>query len=77
MHAVRAVIEYLNAGQTHSITGDQPLYTLIVKQLQWEFADDVGEDKYLVMMDGLHLEMVTEKMLEHWLDGSGWSTVFE
>lgn len=74
MHIVRAVTEYLNPGQTPFMTADQPLYA-IMKQLQWEHPNDVGEDKFLTYMGGLHIEMVTHKMLGQWLDGSGWSTV--
>ena len=74
MHIVRDAIQHLNPGQTPFLAGDQPLYA-IMKQCQWTWPDDVGEDKYVVMMGGLHLEMTTMKMLGHWLNGSGWATV--
>ena len=41
---------------------DQPLFAL-AKQIQWEFPDLYGEDKYVVMMGGLHIEMAALKSL--------------
>ncbi len=73
MHVVRDAVNFLNPGQTPFITGDQPLYALM-KQCQWQWPEDVGEDKYVVLMGGLHFEMAITKTLGQWLDGSGWST---
>ncbi len=72
MHVVRKVTEHLNPGQTPFITADQPLYA-ILKQCQWEWPQDVGEDKFVVLMGGLHLEMTIMSMLGQWLDRSGWT----
>ena len=74
MHVVREAIRYLNPGQVPFITGDQPLYA-IMKQCQWQWPEDVGENNYVVLMGGLHLKMAFMKMLGSWLEGSGWSTI--
>lgn len=58
MHVVRKIVEYLNPGQTPVINADQPLFALM-KQLQWELPNYVGEDKCVVFQGGLHLEIAT------------------
>uniref|UniRef100_H3APT8 Uncharacterized protein n=1 Tax=Latimeria chalumnae TaxID=7897 RepID=H3APT8_LATCH len=65
-------IQHLNPGQTPVITMDQPLYSL-VKQIQWTWLENLGEENYVVMLGGLHIEMAVLHMLGEWLDGSGWS----
>ena len=34
-----------------------------------------GEEKYVVMMGGLHIEMALLNAMGHWLNGSGWVAV--
>ena len=53
------------------ITFDQPLYAL-AKPVQWNWPDEYGEDRYVVMFGGLHIEMAAMKTLGDWLGGSGW-----
>ena len=31
-----------------------------------------GEDKFVILLGGLHTEMIAFKVLGHWLQGSGW-----
>ena len=64
----------VNPGQVTVVTGDQPVYA-IAKQIQWLMPDMYGEDKLVVMMGGLHIEMATIAMLGTWLNGSGWVEV--
>jgi hypothetical protein len=71
MKVIKQGIHYLNPGQTPVIAMDQPLFA-IAKQIQWNNSDVYGEDKYVVMMGGLHIEMASLKMLGHWLNNSGW-----
>jgi len=71
MKVIKQAINYLNPGQTPVIAMDQPLFA-IAKQIQWNNPDLYGEDKYVVMMGGLHIEMAALKMLGHWLSNSGW-----
>ena len=68
---VQAAVQKLNPGQIPVITFDQPLYAL-AKQIQWQWSDTYGEDKFVIMMGGLHIEMAALRMLGHWLDDSGW-----
>jgi hypothetical protein len=71
MDVVRKAVHHLNAGQTPVVTFDQPLYA-ISKQIQWTLPEMYGEDKFVVMFGGLHIEMTALKCLGDWLKGSGW-----
>ena len=31
-----------------------------------------GKDKFVLLLGGLHTEMTANKVLGHWLEGSGW-----
>jgi len=72
MVVVKAAIESLNPGQTPVMTADQPLYALI-KQIQWHWPDRFGEDKFVILLGGLHTEMAALRMVGHFLNGSGWT----
>jgi hypothetical protein len=50
---------------------DQPVYDL-AKKLQWTFPDIFGEDNFLVMLGGLHIEMAFWNTIGDLLCGSGW-----
>ncbi len=73
MHIIQHSTNHLNLGQVPIICMDQPLFAL-AKQIQWQFPD-VGEDKFVVMMGGLHIEMMIFKMLGEWLARSGWCSM--
>ena len=49
---------------------DQLLFAL-AKQIQRQWPDTNGEDKFIVMFDGLHIEMAALKLHGHLLRGSG------
>lgn len=72
MTTVKESTKFLNPNQTPVIAMDQPLYAL-AKQIQWNNKNEFGEDKYMVMMGGLHIEMAILKMIGHWLTNSGWA----
>ena len=72
MDVVRSAVEHLNAGQTPVLTFDQPLYAL-AKQIQWKWPEKYGEDKFVLMLGGLHIEMAALKTIGDWLQGSGWA----
>ena len=76
MKIVKESVAYVNSNQTPVIAMDQPLFA-IAKQIQWEKADLCGEEKYVVMMGGLHVEMASLEMVGHWLDKSGWDRALE
>ena len=73
MQMASNAIHHLNPSQTPVIVVDQPLYA-ICKQIQWTWPESYGEDKVVVMMGGLHIEMNLLKLLGDWLRGSGWIT---
>ena len=70
MQKVCDTVAYLNPGQVPVITTGQPIYAL-VKQVQWP--DEYGEDEYLVMFGGLHIEMAALRSLGSLLKDSGWT----
>jgi len=51
-----AVVKKLRPSQTPVVTVDQSLYALM-KQIQWQWPDSFGEDKVVVLLGGLHVEM--------------------
>ena len=53
---------------------DQLLFAL-AKQIQWSFTSTHGEDNFVLMLCGLHIEMTAYKALGKWMDGSGWTEV--
>ncbi len=61
MTLVQAIVKYLNPGQVPVLAADQPLYAL-AKQIQWSWPSTLGEDKYVIMFGGLHVEMATLKV---------------
>lgn len=61
MTMVQATVQHLNPGQVPVIAADQPLYTL-AKQIQWTWPSTLGEDHFVVMFGGLHIEMATLKV---------------
>ena len=72
MDVIKASVNYLNPGQVPVIAMDQPLYA-VAKQIQWTWPDSYGEQKFVIMFGGLHIEMAFLKVLGGWLDESGWT----
>ena len=64
----------MNPGKIPVIVLDQPLYTIATK-IQWHESQNFWEDKYVVLMGGLHIEMSFPGVIGEWLDGSGLSTL--
>ena len=73
MKVTEQAVTFLNPGQTPVMAMDQPLFAQ-AKQLQWKYPDDVGEDKYVIMMGGLHQEMGMYRIIGQYLSGSGWTS---
>ena len=61
-------VEHLNPGQTAVIAFDQPLFAL-AKEIQWRHSDAIGEDKLVVMLGGLYIELGVLKAIGSWLSG--------
>ena len=74
MDKVRDTVAFLNPGQTPVIGADQPLYAL-AKQVQWHWPEKYGEDKFVLMFGGLHIEMAAFSSIGNLLKGSGWTSV--
>ena len=51
----RNAVDHINNGQVSVIISDQPLYT-IAKQIQWKWPEIYGEEKFVIMLGGLHIE---------------------
>ena len=62
MVLIQKQVEYLNPGQIPFMAVDQPLFA-IAEEIQWLKPDCLGEDKFLVMMGDLHIEMALMKCL--------------
>ncbi|CAH3155424.1 unnamed protein product [Porites lobata] len=73
MNVIKLSVDHLNPGQVPVIAVDQPLYA--VAKNQWRWASHYGEDKFVVVFGGLHIEMAFLKVLGDWLEGSGWTVV--
>ena len=72
MNVVKNAVEILNPGQVPVIACDQPLYAL-AKQIQWSWPETHGENMFVVMFGGLHIEMAALKTLGDLLESSGWT----
>ena len=47
--------------QVPVLAADQPLYAL-AKEIQWTWPDSHGEDHFVIMFGGLHIEMAVLKV---------------
>ena len=74
MDRVKEVVDRVNPGQVPVIAADQPLYAT-AKQIQWQWPDRYGEDKFVIMFGGLHIEMAAFKSIGTLLQDSGWTGV--
>lgn len=72
MNLVKQITDHLNPQQIPVLVVDQPLYD-IAKKMQWTFPESLGEDKFVVMLGGLHIEMALWATMGDLLRGSGWT----
>ena len=72
MDKIRNTTVFLNTGQIPVITADQPLYAL-AEQIQWHCPQQYGEDKFMILFGGLHIEMAELKSIGSILKSSGWT----
>ncbi len=72
MTIVKAAIQHLTPGQVPVLAADQPLFALD-KEIQWTWTATHGEDQFVIMFGGLHIEMGVLKLLGDWLEDSGWT----
>ena len=64
MIIVKEAIQHLNPGQVPVLATDQPLFAL-AKQIQWTWPDTLGENHFVIMFGGLHIEMAILKACMH------------
>ena len=72
INVLRWATEFLNPGQIPVMAFDAPLFAL-AKFIQWNWPDTHGEDKFIAMFGGLHIEMAMWKTFGDFLEGSGWT----
>ena len=52
----------VNPGQTPVLSVDQPLFAL-AKQIQWNWLENFGEHRFVLVLGSLHLEMAALRTL--------------
>ncbi|KAJ8415350.1 hypothetical protein AAFF_G00423300 [Aldrovandia affinis] len=72
MDKIKEIVAFLNPGQVPVIAADQPIYA-VAKQVQWHWPEIYGEDKFVIMFGGLHIEMAALKSIGTLLQDSGWT----
>jgi len=72
MDKIKEIVAFLNPGQVPLIAADQPIYA-VAKQVQWHWPEIYGEDKFVIMFGGLHIEMAALKSIGTLLQDSGWT----
>ena len=63
-HIAKSAIHFLNPSQVKVLTCDQLLHT-VAKELQWRFSNEI-ENKIILLLDGLHIEMAASTALDKW-----------
>ena len=71
MDVIKQAVQKLNSSQVPVITLDQPLYA-ISKSIQWNWQAEYGEDHFVLILGGLHIEMAALKVIGDWLEDCGW-----
>ena len=72
MDVIKLSVNHLNPGQVPVIALDQPRYA-VAKEIQWKMRDNYGEDKFVMVFGGLHVEQAFLKVNAQWLENSGWT----
>lgn len=72
MWKIKEAVEFFNLGQSPVIAVDQPPYTL-AEQIQWQWPE-YGEEEFIIMFGGLHIEMTALRFLGSLLQDSGWTS---
>lgn len=73
MDIQKKITSYLNPGQIPVMAFDQPLLAL-AKYVQWSWPQTLGEESFVVMFGGLHIEMAIWDTIGDFLDCSGWTS---
>ena len=73
MNVVKKAVTVVNPRQFPVIACDQPLFK-IAKQFQWMWPEEYGEESFVIMLGGRHINMALLKVLGDLLDGCGWTS---
>ena len=73
MNVLRQAIQLFNPGQIFATAVDAHLNAL-AKYVQWNWRETLGEDQYVVVLGGPHIEQTMWKTLGDYLEGSEWTT---
>lgn len=72
MDILNSLTDHLNPGQVPVLACDCPIFA-VSKYLQWKYPDLYGEERFVIMFGGLHLEKGLWTALGNLLDCSGWT----
>jgi hypothetical protein len=72
MMLLKNLTEFLNPEQTPILACDCPVYAQ-AKYIQWRWPEVLGEDKFFVMLGGLHTEKALWNCMGNLLSDSGWT----
>ena len=73
MDKVKTILADLYPNQIPVITPEQPIYS-VLKQIQWQWPEQYGENKFVIMFGGLLIEMAALKSIGTLLQSSGWTS---
>ena len=73
INVLRSATEFLNPGQIPVMAFNAPLFAL-AKFVQWKWPETHGENKFIAMFDGLHIEMAMWRTYGDYLEQSGWTS---
>ena len=73
MDIQKKITNCFNPGQIPVMAFDQLLFAL-AKYVQWSWPQLLGEDHFVVMFGGLHIEMALWSTIGDFLDCSGWTS---
>ena len=67
------IVDITNPGLAPVVACDQSLFA-IAKKVRWKWPLDYGEDKFVIMFGGLHIELAALKTLGDLLKVNGWTS---
>jgi len=73
INVLRSATEFLNPGQIPVMEFDAPLFAL-AKFVQWKWPETHGENKFIAMFGGLHIEMAIWRTHGNYLEEPGWTS---
>ena len=68
---IKQAVQELNPSLVPVITLDLPLYS-ITKRIRWNWPEKYGENYFVIILRGLHIEMAGLKVIGNWLEDCGW-----